>query len=450
MRQTFLRGLLIALVAGMVCNVQPADGQGLRGKISDLFIFGPGQQPLFLAGSGDPNNPASLQVHGMHFIPAASEENFAVISFITEALGRNVANMPIGSTSGSETFRFVGGVPVKTSISAGPIFAERPQTLGRGRVLAGVNRSGFRFATLRGVDMKNINLSFTHQNVDFPGCAAIFGGDCAKYGIPGVENDVMAVNLSIDLDVRVNSLYMTYGVTDRLDVGLVIPVVEAHFEGASRAEMQPFGGTTASHYFSGTSTNPVLSAERQTRGSATGLGDVALRLKGNLRNTGNTSMGVLVDARFPTGSEKDLLGAGKFSGRAMAIVASRFGDFSPHINVGYLVRGGDEANDAVLGTLGFDHRLGSGITLAADLVSELQVGDSKLELPSVVHYEAPFRRTLNPTDIPDRRDDIVNGSFGFKILAARNLTAVLNTLFPLNRGGLRADLIYTAGLEYTF
>jgi hypothetical protein len=158
----------------------------------------------------------------------------------------------------------------------------------------------------------------------------------------------------------------------------------------------------------------------------------------------------LIDARFPTGSEKDLLGAGKFSGRAMAIVSSRFGDFSPHINAGYLVRGGNDANDAVLGTVGFDHRLGSGITLAADLVSELQVGDSKLELPAIVHYESPFQRTLNPTDIPDRRDDIVNGSFGFKIGAAKNLTAVLNTLFPLNRGGLRADLIYTAGLEYTF
>jgi hypothetical protein len=214
--------------------------------------------------------------------------------------------------------------------------------------------------------------------------------------------------------------------------------------------MHPFGGTTAAHYFSGTATNPVLAAERQTRGSATGLGDIALRLKGNLRSTGNTAMGVLIDARFPTGSEKDLLGAGKFSGRAMAIVSSRFGDFSPHINAGYLVRGGNDANDAVLGTVGFDHRLGSGITLAADLVSELQVGDSKLELPAIVHYESPFQRTLNPTDIPDRRDDIVNGSFGFKIGAAKNLTAVLNTLFPLNRGGLRADLIYTAGLEYTF
>jgi hypothetical protein len=450
MRQTLIRILLLAFAAPHLLGSQPVQAQGLRGKISELFIFGPGQDPLFLAGSGDPNNPANLRAHGMHFIPAASEGNFAVITFITEALGRNVANMPIGSTSGSETFRFVGGVPVKTSISAGPIFAERPQTLGKGRVLAGVNRSGFRFATLRGVDMKNINLTFTHQNVDFPGCATTFGGDCATYGVPSFENDVMAFNLSIDLDVRVTSLFMTYGVTDKFDFGLVMPVVQAHFEGASRAEMRPFGGTTAAHYFSGTSTNPNLAAERRSSGSATGLGDVAIRLKGNLRSSATSSFGLLVDARLPTGSEKDLLGAGNFSGRALAIVATRFGDFSPHLNVGYLYRSGDEENDAVVGTAGFDHRLGSGITLAADLVSELQVGDSKLELPAIVHYAAPFSRSVNPTDIPDTRDDIVNGSFGFKISAARNLTAVVNTLFPLNRGGLRADLIYTAGLEYSF
>jgi hypothetical protein len=134
----------------------------------------------------------------------------------------------------------------------------------------------------------------------------------------------------------------------------------------------------------------------------------------------------------------------------MAIVASRFGDFSPHVNAGYLYRSGSDENDAVLGTVGFDHRLGSGITLAADLVTEFQVGDSHLELPAEVHYIAPFNRTVNPTDIPDSRDDIINGSFGFKIRAAKNLTAVANTLFPLNRGGLRADLIYTAGLEYSF
>lgn len=449
MRNT-LRTLLTAALVLPLCTARNADAQGLKGKISDLFVFGAGQDPLFLAGSGDPNNPANLRAHGMHFIPSSSEENFAVISFITDALGRNVANMPIGSTSGSETFRFVGGVPVKTSTSAGPIFAERPQTLGRGRVLTGVNRSGFRFATLRGVDMKNINLTFTHQNVDFPGCSTTFGDDCAKYGVPVFENDVIAFNLSIDLHVNVTSLYLTYGLTDKIDVGVVMPVVEASFDGSSRAEVRPFGGTTAAHYFSGTTTNPVLSAERQTHGNATGLGDVALRFKGNLRDTQNSSVAFLVDARLPTGSEKDLLGAGNFSARTMAIIASRFGDFSPHLNVGYLYRAGDDENDAVVGTAGFDQRLGSGVTLAADIVSELQVGDSKLVLPSIVHYEAPFQRTVNPTEIPDTRDDVINGSFGFKISAAKNTTAVVNTLFPLNRGGLRSNLIYTVGLEYSF
>jgi len=67
-----------------------------------------------------------------------------------------------------------------------------------------------------------------------------------------------------------------------------------------------------------------------------------------------------------------------------------------------------------------------------------------------VNYESPFRRTVNPTEIPDVRDDIINGSFGFKLVPRRNITIVLNSLFPLNRGGLRADLIYTGGIEYSF
>ena len=72
------------------------------------------------------------------------------------------------------------------------------------------------------------------------------------------------------------------------------------------------------------------------------------------------------------------------------------------------------------------------------------------DLPGVVTYDSPFRRTLNPTNIRDMRDDIVDGSFGFKIAPARNTIIVLNALFPLNRGGLRPNLAYTFGLERTF
>jgi len=448
MRLTATRWLILGCFAVVI--TPSLAGAQLRNRISDLFIFGPGEAPLFLAGSGDPNNPASLQAHGLHFIPSSSAENGALISFITDALGSSVGSIPIGSTSGGETFRFEGGVPVRTSTSAGPIFAERAQTLGRGRVLAGISRTGFSFATLRGVDINNIDLTFTHQNVDFEGCDAEFGGDCSLHGVPDLENDVMEFHLSMHLDVSVTSMYFTYGVTDRLDLGVVVPIVQADFRGESNAQMVPFGGTSAAHFFGGDTDHPVLSARRQSLGSAAGLGDVALRAKLNLRGTADAGFAVLLDGRFPTGSEEDLLGSGKFAGRALMILNTRFGDFSPHLNAGYLHHAGTQQNDAVLGTPGFDHRMGDTCTLAADLVSELQVGDSRLPLPGIVTYEAPFRRTVNPTNIPAVRDDIVNGSFGFKMIPARSTTLVVNTLFPLNRGGLRPNLVYTAGIEYTF
>src|SRR2546423_15414261 len=128
-----------------------SSAQTLRERISDLFIFGPGQQPLFLAGSGDPNNPASLQAHGSHFIPASSAENSALIAFLTDALGTSIGGIPIGSTSGGETFRFEAGLPVLVSTSSGPNFAERAQPPGwrpiapgitRGRVALGPGREG--------------------------------------------------------------------------------------------------------------------------------------------------------------------------------------------------------------------------------------------------------------------------------------------------------------------
>src|SRR3954468_12677186 len=125
------RSLLVAATLLSVASV--ANAQGLREKISQLFIFGAGEDPLFLGGSADPSNPASIQAHGAHFVPSAVSQNGSLISFLTTAISGNVANAPIGSTSGGSTFRFEAGVPVRTSISSGPIFAERAQTLGRGR-----------------------------------------------------------------------------------------------------------------------------------------------------------------------------------------------------------------------------------------------------------------------------------------------------------------------------
>src|SRR2546430_12492965 len=87
-------------------------------------------------------------------------------------------------------------------------------------------------------------------------------------------------------------------------------------------------------------------------------------------------------------------------------------------------------------------------TMAVDLVSELQVGESKLRLPGTVTYDLPFRRTVEPTNIPNERDDLINGSVGFKFTPRAGATLVAPTLWPLNRGGLGPHLPWPAGLRF--
>jgi hypothetical protein len=431
--------------------VTRAQDQGLRSKVSQLFIFGSGSDPLFLSGSGDPNNAASLRAHGAHFIPSANAQNGSLIGFLIDAIGGSVANVPIGTTSGSETFEFVNGVPTRTSTSAGPIFAERAQTLGRGRSLVGFGRSSFNFQSLRGVPMDNVQLTFTHENVNFDGCAAANGGqDCALMGVPERENDIINLSLNLDMSVDVTTLYATYGLFDRMDVAVVLPLVSTHLRGRSDAQIVPFGGTTATHYFAGTPAAPVLQASRDVDGSSFGIGDIALRTKILVREGSGASLALLADARFPTGDDADLLGAGHFAARGVAVLSGTIGGISPHANVGYLYRAGDQQNDAVLATGGFDNEIAHGITLAVDLVSELQVGHSNLTLPPPVEIQSPFHRTITPTTIPDIRDDIVSGSFGFKFTTSKSVTFVTNALVPLNTGGLRSNLILTGAIEYIF
>jgi hypothetical protein len=444
-----MRHLLVTAALALLAT-QPLHAQHLRDRLSDLFIFSTGGAPLNLGGTSDPNNPDSIRIHGDHFVPAAVASNGTVISFLTNSIGSNVANVPVSATSGGSTFSFQGGVPTRTSTSAGPIFGERAQTLGRGRVLAGLARTGVHFKTLRGVDLDNIRFTFTHANSDFPGCDSVANGDCSLLGVPTLENETIDLNLRLDVRLTVTAFLLTYGITDRVDIGVALPLVSISLDGTSNAQINPFGPPPAVHFFGGTPDNPILTASRTIDGSSTGLGDVDARVKINLRRGEPLSVAVLGDVRFPTGSESNLLGSGAFAVRGLAIMSAHFGDFSPHANLGYLYRGGDFETDAVLATVGFDHLLAPWATLAVDVISQLQVGDSPLQIPGPVNIEAPYQRTIIPTVIPDSRDDIVDGSLGVKLTAAPGLVLVGNGGWSLNRGGLRPDVIWTAGLEYNF
>ena len=426
----------------------PLPAQGLRDKISELFIFSAGKDPLFLGGTAGSDSATAL--HADHFVPSANADNGSLISFISLAISQNVANLPVSATSGGSTYRFEGGVPVATSGSPGAVFGERATTLGRGRVFVGANINRLHFETLRGVRLNDVEMTFTHQNVTGPGCDSIVGSSCTPYGVPTHENDVIDLRLALDINMTVTSFFVSFGLLDRVDIGVVLPIVSTSLRGTSNAQIVPFGGTTAQHFFGGTPANPELSTSRFVEGSATGIGDIATRVKVNLTRSDRTNFSVLADVRFPTGSADDLLGAGHVAARGLGILSARFGPFSPHANIGYLFRGGSSQNSAVLATVGFDHVMAPWAALAVDLVSELQVGESKLRLPGTVTYDVPFRRTVEPTNIPNERDDLINGSFGFKFVTHSGITIVANTLWPLNRGGLRPKVLWTAGLEYNF
>ena len=103
----------------------------------------------------------------------------------------------------------------------------------------------------------------------------------------------------------------------------------------------------------------------------------------------------------------------------------------------------------MIANLGFDQALNDWATIAADVLSEWEVGNSKLTLPGPVIYSFPFQRQVDPTDIPNKRDNRANASLGFKFKAGAP-TIVTNALIPLVRGGLQPNVVWTTGLEFNF
>ncbi len=408
-----------------------AQGSSLRDRIGDLFTFGVCDKPLCLDGSVNAANG-----HGDHFLPDLAAGNAAIISFLTGSIADNTSSVPATASGGGITYKFVGGLPVRTSESVGPIFAERAQTLGRGQLLVGARYSTATLRTLRGVPLDGVILNFTHQDVAPEGL-----------GDPLLENDVLQVDLDLDVGLDVTSVFVTYGISDRFDLSLVAPVVHTTLQARAFAEITPFG-PTAVHFFSGTPDNPELTARSATYGSHTGLGDIAVRGKAALHAGAQYAFSLLGDLRLPTGDEANFTGAGAASMRALLVGSARFGTFTPHVNLGYQLRGGDGNNDVILATVGFDQPTGGWATIAGELVSEWQPGKNGVSLPGTVTYTKPFHRTVEPTNIPDSKDHRVLGSFGFKFRTSPDGPILLaDMLVPIVRGGMQPTVMWTVGLD---
>jgi hypothetical protein len=430
----------VVLVASLILAFaapSPAHAQTLRDQIRQLFTFGTCGEFVCLSNL--------TGIHGQHFKPAADTDGTAMIAFLGSSIGLSVSNTPISSASSGTTFRFVGGVPVKTSTSAGPIFAERSQTLGRGRWFVGLGLTQMNFQRLRGVPLNGIQFNYTHQDV---GDSAT-GAGIDTLGSPAFENDFINVKMAIDVNLLVASFALTYGLVDGVDVGVTVPFVRTSIHGNSVAQIVPAGGSIV-HYFAGTATNPVLTAVSSADGVATGIGDLEGHLKINVAQSDNVGAALFASARFPTGDQNNLLGSGAFSGRALGVVSARLGGFSPHVNLGYTVRDAADQNNSVDGALGYDALLSPWATMAVDVLGSWEIGASRLHVPKPVLYLAPARRTLDVTNIPSQPDNLMSLNLGFKFRTQRGIQIVTNALFPLRNSGLQPSVAWTGGLEYNF
>lgn len=252
------------------------------------------------------------------------------------ALATELTRLPLPSPSGSFVRSLdLGGELTTGAQNFGPIFGERFETVGQGNLTFGLNSQYFTFDNFYGFDLTEIPAVFEH------GAAAGSGGLA----------DVVTTVSSIDVSVSQVSGFITFGVTDRFDVSVVVPMVDVSMSVKSTAILRRVGTSKVPpvHFFTGAdlapSDEPDPVAEKtaaffgdrasfQAAGTARGIGDILVRLKTTAVSSGPTGLAVGVDLRLPTGDEEDFLGTGAVGVKPFVAV-SFAGRISPHVNAAY-------------------------------------------------------------------------------------------------------------------
>jgi hypothetical protein len=421
---------LACVVTLLVVGAAPLHAQGLRDQIRNLFRFGTCGEYICLQ--------TSFADHEQHFKPDADTSGTELINFLSSAIATSISNIPVGATSSGATF-VIGptGAPVETSGSSGPIFGERSQTLGRGRILIGINGTQNNYVSVRGVKLSNLNLTLTHQDTPPVGL-----------GDPQFEYDTIHIHTDLRTSLTAFSFRMSYGLSNRVDVGIVVPILNLTMSGTS---IGTIGNTEnpPAHYFRQPTPGVYQVVDTaHGSGSASGIGDIALRAKVNVFQNQRVGFAVLGETWLPTGDYNNMLGAGRMAVAGSGIASATFGDISPHINAGYLYRASATETSAALTTVGADALVGSRLTVAADMIGQWQTGPSKIQLPAPAHYIDGS--VVQRTTIPSIPDNVVAGSLGAKVLIAARVIGVANVIVPLTNAGMRSNAVWTIGVEKNF
>lgn len=426
------RGLRAFAVIGALLVAVPLPAQTLRETFESLYVFGECGEPVCL--------DVAASVHGRHFSVLAEEAGTDMIGFVLQSIGSSLSNIPIPSANSGEIFFFEDGELVSTPTSAGPAFIERSQTLGRENLLVGFNLGRSSMSNIRGQSLEDLTLTFTHEDVGTAGL-----------GEPDFENDVIEVVSDIDLAFTFASVFLTYGVTNTIDIGLAVPIVSASLSGTSSARIRPFEGTASPHGFNEDG-EVGLTATSSADATSTGVGDIALRAKANLSQSDAWGLAALGEIRLPTGDEDNFQGTGETTARILGIVSGRSGTFSPHANAGFTLRTGEANASSLSVRAGLDALLSESVTGSIEVLGDFLVQDVSNDeaVTREVAYQFPVERVVSVSEIPDRRDHVLDFVGAVKVQPAAGFRVVGSMLVPLMEGGVRPNFQWAIGVERIF
>lgn len=381
--------------------------------------------------------------HSAHFNSAFQSE----FTQFNIALASQLANVSLPSPASGYTYAFDPSLGVfrRSTQSFGPILADRAETIGRRKFTFGFNYQRFSFDSIEGVDLGDVPAVFTHDG----------------FQLGGGRRDVVTTSNAIEARVAQFNAFFSYGLTDRLDVSLALPIVDAELRVASRATIRRVGtgSSLAVHFFRDASGGFGDRRDFAASGSASGIGDVILRLKGAAPKSGPTSLALSVDVRFPTGDELDLLGSGAYGFKPVLAVSWAVKKVSPHLNLGYQWNGrsvlaGDVAKrtkgdlpNQFLYTGGVDIGLGDKLTLALDVLGQRVVDSPRLVRST---FTAANGETFPQIGFERGSFNVTNGAVGLKVNSGGSLLLDFNVLFKLDNGGLRDKVTPLLGFEYSF
>jgi hypothetical protein len=335
-----------------------------------------------------PGPPKYQDGHPFHFI----NEFGTTLKPLTADIGRQANLLPLASPSSGIILVFDPTLKtlVTSTDSLGPILGERAETVGRHRLFLGFSYQFFNFDKIDGVNLNSFPaiLPHTDDNRDNSAPAPAPAILCSTNGaVNGPSNlngcgfirDRIDTMNSISLKVNQYTSYITYGLTKRIDISMVIPVETVRLSLYSQDTMVPGtsgfitptpgspdsmafnqnGLTNGAPYFfhlfkncpnaspaSGVTgldpaclnhTFPDFSftgSGSQPKNVATGIGDVVARIKWNAWEGEHAGFAAGMDVRFPTGDALNYLGSGSWGYKPFAIFSYR-ARVSPHILVGY-------------------------------------------------------------------------------------------------------------------